>query len=299
VISRGVPVLCISCSTPRSFCFQNASSHALFSVSLSLSEEGVANWHEIVSMIYRYVGMLRYHCQVGLPMWIYDELRSIQEISYRYDDESSPEDLVESLADELSPSHPLPADRLLDGSLLLFEYEPEMIQDLLDTYFKPENSRIDLSSTLLGRSADYEAIEPALGGEPMSPSDDLFDPTKGSTPPFQEPVFGTFYWYQTLSDEQILKWRKLSEPQLPSVESMLTLPPRNHFVPQDFVLKELPASDCDHPLLNCSIKLQTSVGKRKVRHLSKLFINSTNHMKHLTPNLPSNGSQLQSHDTTA
>ena len=47
-------------------------------------------------------------------MWIFEELRSIQEISYRYDDEQSPEDLVESLADELAPAHPLPPERLLE-----------------------------------------------------------------------------------------------------------------------------------------------------------------------------------------
>lgn len=72
--------------------------------------------------------MLRYHCANGLPDWIFEELRSIQEVSYRYDDEQSPEDLVESLADELAPCHPLPADRLLDGTSLLFEYEPEKIK---------------------------------------------------------------------------------------------------------------------------------------------------------------------------
>jgi secreted Zn-dependent insulinase-like peptidase len=219
-------------------------------------------------MLYRYVGMLKYYCRVGLPIWIYDELRSIQEIAYRYDDETSPEELVESLADELAPSHPLPAERLLDGSLLLFEYDPEKIQGIIDTYFKPENARIDLSSTRLGRSADYEAFDTLLEGEPMPPSDDLFDPTNGSTPPCREPVFGTFYWYQSLSDDQILEWSQFAEPRLPPVEFMLTLPPRNHFVPENFALRELPASDCDHPLLNCSIKLQISVGKRKVRLLS-------------------------------
>lgn len=72
--------------------------------------------------------MLRHHCREGLPMWIFEELRSIQEISYRYDDEQSPEDLVESLADELAPAHPLPPERLLDGTSLLFEYDPESIQ---------------------------------------------------------------------------------------------------------------------------------------------------------------------------
>jgi secreted Zn-dependent insulinase-like peptidase len=74
--------------------------------------------------VYQYVGMLRYHCEHGLPTWIYDELRSIQEVAHRYDDEQSPEDLVETLAEELAPEHVLPPERLLDGTSLLFEYDP-------------------------------------------------------------------------------------------------------------------------------------------------------------------------------
>lgn len=243
---------------------QNASSHALFIVSFALSEEGIVNWREVVAMLYQYIGMLRYHCRQGLPMWIYDELRSIQEVSYRYDDEQSPEDLVESLADELAPAHPLPADRLLDGTSLLFEYEPEKVQHLLDTYFNPANARIDITSTMLGRSSDYEAHEAASKAETIPASDDFFDPTKGP-PPCQEPIFGTYYWCQALSGGQLEHWANLSQPQLPPADLMLTLPPQNHFIPTSFSLKELPPTDCDHPLLNCSIKLQVAVGKKKVR----------------------------------
>ncbi len=224
----------------------------------------MANWREVVAMMYQYIGMLRHYCRQGLPMWIYDELRSIQDVSYRYDDEQSPEDLVESLADELAPAHPLPADRLLDGTSLLFDYEPEKIQYLIDTYLKPENARIDITSTSLGRSADYEAIEAVLEGQTLPASDDPFDATKGPAP-CQEPVFGTYYWCQALSETQLEHWDRLREPQLPPTDSMLALPPPNHFIPNNFSLRELPPSDCDHPLLNCSIKLQIAVGKRKVR----------------------------------
>ena len=88
----------------------------------------MANWREVVSMVYQYIGLLRYHCREGLPKWIYEELRSIQEVSYRYDDEQAPEDFVESLADELAPTYALPPERLLDGTSLLFEYDPISIQ---------------------------------------------------------------------------------------------------------------------------------------------------------------------------
>lgn len=100
----------------------------------------------------------------------------------------------------------------------------------------------------------------------MPPSDELFDPTKGSPPPCKEPVFGTYYWCQDLSKSQIEHWDRNAQPQLPPSESMLSLPPQNHFIPTNFLLKDLPPSDCYHPLLNCSIKLQISVGKRKVQY---------------------------------
>ena len=80
--------------------------------------------------MYKYIGMLRYHhCeQEGLPLWIYEELRSIQEVAHKYSDEESPEDLVETIAEEMAPEWCLPPERLLDGSDLLFEYRPELIQ---------------------------------------------------------------------------------------------------------------------------------------------------------------------------
>ena len=107
---------------------QFSSSHALFAVSVTLSEKGVAHWTEVVSELYRYVGMLRHHCKEGLPRWIFDELAAIQKFSHQYEDEQSPEDLVESFAEELAPYYPIPPDRLLDGSSLLFDYDPESIQ---------------------------------------------------------------------------------------------------------------------------------------------------------------------------
>jgi secreted Zn-dependent insulinase-like peptidase len=105
-----------------------ASSHALFSISITLSKEGVAHWTEVVSEIYQYVGMLRYHCQQGLPRWIFEELESIHEVAHRYGDEQSPEDLVETLAEELAPHFGMPPERLLDGAALFFEYDPSGIQ---------------------------------------------------------------------------------------------------------------------------------------------------------------------------
>eukprot|EP00934_Nitzschia_sp_Nitz4_P008589 Nitzschia sp. Nitz4//scaffold226_size53432//33390//40437//NITZ4_006704-RA/size53432-augustus-gene-0.57-mRNA-1//1//CDS//3329542760//8579//frame0 len=236
--------------------FQDASSHSLFIVSFTLLKEGIAHWKELVSLVYQYIGMLRYHCEQGLPKWIFDELRSINEISYRYVDEESPIDCVEGMADDLAPSNPVPPDRLLDFSSLLFDYEPDKIKILVDTYFNPKNARIDIASTQFGRSADFEH------GQPVEAPQSTILPRPGSSPE-QEPVFGTFYWTDSIPETQLEEWASLVEPQLPPPESMLSLPPQNTFIPTAFALKPLPPADSDHPLLNCCIKLQIPVGKRK------------------------------------
>lgn len=243
---------------------QNASSHALFIVSVSLSEDGVSNWKGIVAALYQYVGMLRYHCELGLPLWIFDELQSIQEISHRYDDEPSPEDFVEVMAEKMAPAYNLPASRLLDGSALLFDYDPDAIKNLVTGFFTPQNSRVDLASTKFGRSADYETID-SVGTEEhveVPWSSDLFD--AHAVPPHEEPMFGTNYWLQTIPASLLENWLELSRPQLPPRASKLSLPEKNDFIPSKFDLKPLPPVDCDHPLLNCAIKLQVTVGKHKV-----------------------------------
>jgi nardilysin len=109
---------------------ETASSHALFNVTLSLSREGVAKWRCIVTEMYRYIGMMRYYAASteGLPEWIHEELKSIHELAYRYGDEVSSEDFVQELAEELAPHMCLPPERLLDGSELLFGYDPEEVK---------------------------------------------------------------------------------------------------------------------------------------------------------------------------
>ena len=77
-----------------------------------------------------------------------------------------------------------------------------------------------------------------------------------------EPYFGTNYWCQSVDKETMNQWIQAWEPQLPCVD--IHLPPKNPFIPKQFALKALPPNDTHHPLLNCSLKLCISVGKKKV-----------------------------------
>jgi len=110
--------------------YENASSHALFCLNFTLSVAGVSHWEEIIRHVYIYIGMIRYYCKSdgGLPSWMFDELRAIQQMSHHYEDEPTPMDLVEDIADSLTPYNCLPPERLLDGNALLFEYDADAIQ---------------------------------------------------------------------------------------------------------------------------------------------------------------------------
>lgn len=121
-----------------------------------------------------------------------------------------------------------------------------------------------MASTIFGRSLDFENAELNTSEElvvvPASVA--LLDPAAAG-PPQQEPIFGTHYWCQDLSAERLQEWSDLAKPVLPPHDSKLALPHINPFIPSRFSLKPLPPADCDHPLLNCSLKLQITVGKKK------------------------------------
>eukprot|EP00957_Ditylum_brightwellii_P078694 5983687-Ditylum_brightwellii.AAC.1 len=74
--------------------------------------------------------MIRYYCatQDGLPSWIYEELRAIQDVAYKCEDEMTPEELVENIVEDMAPAFSLPPERLLDGNSLLFEYDGDAIK---------------------------------------------------------------------------------------------------------------------------------------------------------------------------
>jgi hypothetical protein len=247
---------------------EHASCHGLFSFQVTLSEAGLLVWRQVVDAVYQYIGMLRETCRKW-PEWIYQELRRIHEVSYQYCDEPSPDEAVEAIVENMAPHFQMPAERLLDGSSLLFEFDPAVIQDLLDNYFTPENARIDLTSSSFGSSTDYKDVYPPkeLTETTISnlvilkeTSDGSFDPASVGVPQV-EPMFGTLFWCHSLPSEVIEEWSRLAQPQSPSLP--LSLPPQNPFVPTQFDLKALPDDDAHHPLLNSSMKLCIVVGKTK------------------------------------
>jgi hypothetical protein len=145
-------------------------------------------------------------------------------------------------------------------------------QTLLEEHFQPKNMRLDLMSSTFGRAADYEAENDSINTNDnvisdLEDDDDddnkEFDPTTAGSP-MVEPMFGPRYWSRCIPQLLLDEWTQIGDPQLPPPDSMLSLPPKNPFVPQDLSLKALPPNDSHHPLVHCSLKLCITIGKKKV-----------------------------------
>ncbi|KAL7436906.1 hypothetical protein ACHAXM_005357 [Skeletonema potamos] len=271
----------------------DSSIHALFSFSFSLSEKGVRNWENVIGVVFSYLGMLKYYFlegyvddngekKEGLPLWIYNELKSIAELSYKYADEGDVTDTVELVAEAMAPWWNIPTERLLDGDTLLFGdvVDNACVKDLLFNYFTPTNMRVDFMSSLFGREADFkddmgvssnseekkadENDEMAVktdcttnfGGDAGS----VFDIKKAGAPTI-EPRFDAKFWVESISPDVMKQLEENMMPHLPASE--LNLPPINPYIPTQFDLKPLPSEDSSHPLLNCSVKVCIGNGKKK------------------------------------
>jgi len=252
-----------------------ATSHALFAVTFELSLLGLEHWRELVAAVYEYLGLLRQQCRQGWPPYIYEELRRIHELSYRYGDESAPDEVVGDLVENMAPHSHIPPERILDGSELLFEFDEVTIQSLLDEYMTPEKARIDLMSSSFGKPSDFDhdsadgtnnlGTDTIISNLVIQEEDENGDGTfnvEAAGEPQVDPMFGTQFWCHRLPASWLDQWTIAAEPGPPSIE-MLGLPPRNPYVPENFDLKPRPDHDADHPLLNSSLKLCIAVGKTK------------------------------------
>lgn len=256
---------------------ESSSCHSLFTATFVLSEDGLKEWRQLVSAVYEYIGMLRRHSIEGWPEWIYEELEITHKLSYEYQDEKSPDDLVETLAANMAPHQQLPSERLLDGEELFFDFDAAALKELLDEFLTPENARYDLYSSSFGRPTDFPDLDSATEGteillpniaiteEVDSPfaEDSACDPSL-RPPPQVEPMFGTLFWCSSLPREWLQQWKELTDPSASQdVKLSIHLPAQNLFVPTSLGLKDLPDDDAHHPLVNCALKICITVGKTK------------------------------------
>ena len=110
-----------------------------FSISVSLTPKGFANRDHIVEEIFKTIRLIEKH---GIEQWQFDELKTIAEANFRFEEESDPQSLVTYLSQKL---HRVPPHELFTRGRLLNRYKPELVRDIL-TWLTPEHMLLRVTS---------------------------------------------------------------------------------------------------------------------------------------------------------
>uniref|UniRef100_A0ACD5WHF8 Uncharacterized protein n=1 Tax=Avena sativa TaxID=4498 RepID=A0ACD5WHF8_AVESA len=175
----------------------DSNEYSFFSVSMRLTDLGHEHMDDIIGLVFKYLRLLK---QDGIHEWIFDELVSINETAFHYQDKVRPISYVKNTASNMLL---FPPEEWLVGASLPSKYAPHTINKILDE-LSPERVRI------LCQSKKFE----------------------GSTD-CAEPWYNTLYSVENVTPQMIQQWIQKAPTE------MLHLPKPNIFIPKDLSLKEV------------------------------------------------------------
>ncbi|XP_041356589.1 nardilysin-like [Gigantopelta aegis] len=179
--------------------FEMNSTWSSFYVNITLTECGLKNVYEVMTVVFQYILRLQ---QLGPQPWFYLELLQIEACKFRWKEPGDPVDYVESVSECM---HLYPPPHYLMGKHLFMKYDEKMIKMCTDA-LQPHLANIVLLSKTFERQR-------------------LCD--------LEEPWFGTKYGVTDVEAEWLFSWddmEPLDELQLPSP---------NPYIVTDFELEEV------------------------------------------------------------
>ncbi|XP_071954430.1 nardilysin-like [Antedon mediterranea] len=100
---------------------------SIFTINVELSTTGLTNIDEVISTIFQYIKMLQ---KAGPQKRIFDEIKTIDDNAFRFQEEMDAVDNVELIADNMQE---YPMEHYLTGHQLTFEYDPKVITECLSS----------------------------------------------------------------------------------------------------------------------------------------------------------------------
>lgn len=107
----------------------------VFSISVSLTDKGLANRDEVIAAVFSYLNTLRTQ---GIDKRYFDEMAHVLDLDFRYPSITRDMDYIEWLVDTMLR---VPVANVLDASYIADRYDPQAIKARLDG-MTPENARI-------------------------------------------------------------------------------------------------------------------------------------------------------------
>ncbi|GBB90257.1 hypothetical protein RclHR1_17150001 [Rhizophagus clarus] len=115
----------------------------IMTVNVDLTEDGLEHYEDVLEIIFQYIEMLR---REGPQEWIFNEILSLNEISWRFLEKSWESSYACWLSNRLHKNYP--RDEILSGPYISYEYNPELITEMLNC-LRIENCVVSLASKLL------------------------------------------------------------------------------------------------------------------------------------------------------
>jgi insulysin len=109
---------------------------AFFTISVRLTEDGLAHYKEIVKVIFQYIAMIK---ERAPEKWIYDEMQNLAEVEFRFKQKSPASRFTSRLSSVMQK--PLPREWLLSGNNLLRKFDAALISKAL-SYLRSDNFRL-------------------------------------------------------------------------------------------------------------------------------------------------------------
>ena len=107
----------------------------VFSIAVSLTDEGLANRDQVIAAVFSYLNTLRTQ---GIDKRYFDEMAHVMDLDFRYPAITRDMNYIEWLADTLLR---FPVGHVLDASYIADRYDPQAINARLDEMI-PQNARI-------------------------------------------------------------------------------------------------------------------------------------------------------------
>ncbi|KAL4712331.1 hypothetical protein ACJJTC_001492 [Scirpophaga incertulas] len=144
------------------------SMYSLFSTKIVLTQNGLDHIDEVLEALFSYINMLKH---IGPSERIYEEIKAIEEMNFRYEEESQPSDYVEMLSESM---HFYPPEHYITGDRLYYKYDPKGISELLDS-MSADKMNIMILSNKFSKPVEYDASEKWFGTEYKRPREETRD----------------------------------------------------------------------------------------------------------------------------
>ncbi|KAM9849125.1 nardilysin b [Aulostomus maculatus] len=119
--------------------FDQNTTYSIFSISITLTDQGYQNIYQVVHLVFQYLKMLQ---TLGPQHRIYEEIQKIEANEFHYQEQTDPIEFVENICENMQL---FPKEDFLTGDQLMFEYNQQVISAAL-SLLTPDRSNLLLLS---------------------------------------------------------------------------------------------------------------------------------------------------------